>query len=331
MNAAATLTATSLLEVADLRKHFPVKRGLLARTVGEVRAVDGVSFTLDYGETLALVGESGCGKTTTGRLVLGLEEPTEGVVRFQGTDLAELDAKSRRATRRHLQLVFQDPFGSLDPRMTAGQAVLEGLVVNGLAPRATRAARARELLERVGLSASDVSKFPHQFSGGQRQRIGIARALATDPSVVVCDEPVSALDVSVQAQILNLLRDLQEQSRVSYLFISHDLNVVRYISDRIAVMYLGEIVETAPKTEFFAEPLHPYSKALMSAIPTAVPGARRERIVLQGEPPSPASPPPGCRFHTRCPWVMDVCRDVAPEPVEVAKGRTVACHLYGGA
>lgn len=322
--------ATSLLAVDDLRKAFPIRRGLLGRTVGEVRAVDGVSFTLDHGETLALVGESGCGKTTTGRLVLGLETPTGGQVRFQGDDLSHLGSKERRAARRHLQLVFQDPFGSLDPRMTAGQAVLEGLVVNGLAPRATRAARARELLERVGLSAHDTSKFPHQFSGGQRQRIGIARALATDPSVVVCDEPVSALDVSVQAQILNLLRDLQEESRVSYLFISHDLNVVRYVSHRIAVMYLGEIVESAPKREFFAEPLHPYSKALMSAVPTATPGARGERIVLQGEPPSPASPPPGCRFHTRCPWVMDVCRSQAPALTEVAPGRSVACHLYGG-
>lgn len=330
MSASAAVGTTRLLEVENLRKTFPVKRGLLARTVGQVRAVDGVSFTLEQGETLALVGESGCGKTTTGRLVLGLEEPTEGVVRFRGTDLASLDAKHRRATRRHLQLVFQDPFGSLDPRMTAGRAVLEGPIVNGLAPRATRPARARELLERVGLAASDASKFPHQFSGGQRQRIGIARALATDPSVVVCDEPVSALDVSVQAQILNLLRDLQDQLGVSYLFISHDLNVVRYVADRIAVMYLGEIVETAEKSEFFAEPLHPYSRALMSAIPTAVPGDRRERIVLQGEPPSPATPPPGCRFHTRCPWVMDVCRSVAPTAVEISPTRRVACHLFGG-
>jgi peptide/nickel transport system ATP-binding protein/oligopeptide transport system ATP-binding protein len=317
-----------LLEVGGLVKHFPIRRGLLSRVSGWVRAVDGVSFTIRPGETLALVGESGSGKTTTGRCVLRLLEPTAGSVRFDGVDLLRLPARDMRRMRRQIQIIFQDPYGSLNPRHRVGTIVREPLEIHRVdRHRRERDERVAALLRRVGLDPGAVRRFPHEFSGGQRQRIGVARALALDPRLIVADEPVSALDVSVQAQVINLLIDLQEERGLSYLFIAHDLAVVERIADRVAVMYLGQIVETAAREAIFKTPLHPYTKALLQAIPIPDPGRARARTVLGGDLPSPADPPPGCRFHTRCPEAIEVCRRIEPPLVPVGPGRWAACHL----
>ncbi len=321
----------AVIRVDDLVMHFPIKKGLLQRTVGHVRAVDGISFDIARGTTLSLVGESGCGKTTTGRCVLHLLEPTSGRVQFEGRNLADLEKSELRNLRRRIQVIFQDPFSSLDPRMSTADIVGEGLEIHGMASGDAKLDRVAELLELVGLSRDDLRKFPHQFSGGQRQRIGIARALATDPELIVCDEAVSALDVSIQAQILNLLRDLQSELGLTYLFITHDLNVVRYISDRVAVMYLGEIVELAETEELFNNPIHPYTKALLSAVPNLDPDQAQsgDRIQLEGDVPSPSNPPPGCRFHTRCPHAIDVCATQVPVLEEFAPGHIArACPCF---
>jgi oligopeptide transport system ATP-binding protein len=320
----------TLLEVRDLRKHFPIRRGLLARTVGAVRAVDGVSFSIAKGETLGLVGESGSGKTTTGRCVLRLVEPSEGAIRFDGADLRALDAESMRLMRRHMQIVFQDPYGSLNPRMRVETLIGEPLEIHE--PSMNRAARrtsVASLMERVGLSPDLMRRYPHEFSGGQRQRIGIARALATSPKFLVLDEPVSALDVSVQAQVINLLQDLQRDLGLTYLFIAHDLAVVEHISQRVVVMYLGKIMEEASRDDIYARPLHPYTKSLLSAVPVPEPGAKKARVELHGDIPSPAAPPPGCVFQTRCPIAEERCRVEAPALVDAAPGHRVACHFPG--
>jgi oligopeptide/dipeptide ABC transporter ATP-binding protein len=316
----------SLLSVADLKTWFPIRRGVLARTVGHVRAVDGVSLSIAPGETLGLVGESGCGKTTLARTILGLDPVRSGNIRFNGRDLASLSRDDRRAVRRELQVVFQDPFASLNPRQTVGHIITEGLVEHGVIRPRERAARATELLAEVGLNADMLHRYPHEFSGGQRQRISIARAISMKPSLVICDEAVSALDVSVQAQVLNLLLDLRERHGLSYLFISHDLGVVRHLSQRIAVMYLGQVVEIGEAQEVMNRPRHPYTKALISAIPK-VGQERRDRVVLEGDVPSPAAPPSGCRFHPRCPYATDACRQTEPplEPVDGNASHQVAC------
>jgi len=319
-----------LLEVRDLVKHFPVGSGLFGRARAMIRAVDGVSFTIRRGETLGLVGESGCGKTTTGRCILQLERPTRGAVLFEGQDLTRLSDKALRPFRRRLQVIFQDPYSSLNPRMTVGQIIAEPLAVHRIVPDAApRAARVKELLGHVGLLPQHAERYPHQLSGGQRQRVGIARALAVEPTLVVCDEPVSALDVSIQAQIINLLEDLQAQFGLTYLFVAHDLSVVRHISDRVAVMYLGKIVELADRQALYDEPLHPYTKALLSAVPIPDPDleAQRERMVLRGEVPSALNPPAGCVFHPRCPIAIDRCCAAVPELREVKPGHWAACIM----
>ncbi|MGK7313146.1 MAG: ABC transporter ATP-binding protein [Candidatus Longimicrobiales bacterium M2_2A_002] len=315
-----------LLEVRDLEKHFPVGGGFLARPDGVVRAVDGVSFEIRRGETLGLVGESGSGKTTTGRAILRLIEPTAGSVRFHGEEVTAMDREGLRSFRRRAQVIFQDPYGSLNPRLTVGAAIREVLRVHGLA-RGSETDRVRELLEVVGLHPSHAGRYPHQFSGGQRQRVGIARALAVEPEFIVCDEPVSALDVSVQAQVVNLLESLQEQLGLAYLFIAHDLGVVEHVSDRVAVMYLGRIVEMADADTLVADPRHPYTRALLSAVPVPEPGRRRERIVLSGDIPSPVDPPAGCPFHPRCPHPAkdDECTRVVPRLEPKAPGHPAAC------
>jgi oligopeptide transport system ATP-binding protein len=316
-----------LLSVKNLTKHFPVKKGLFGRTVAQVRAVDDVSFDLLPGETLGLVGESGCGKTTIGRAILRLIEPTSGRVDYQGEDLLALDAKALRRRRRDLQIIFQDPYSSLNPRMTVGAIVSEGLNIHRLGTPDERMDAVRDTLKKVGLDPGCINRYPHEFSGGQRQRIGLARALVLNPKFIVCDEPVSALDVSVQSQVVNLLIDLKQQYGIAYLFISHDLRVVKYISDRVAVMYLGELVELASSDALYERPLHPYTKALMSAVPVTDPARRRERIILPGDVPSPIHPPSGCRFHPRCPVAQKGLCDVKVPALRDYAGHRVACHV----
>ncbi len=320
----------TLLEVEGLAKHYPIRRGMLSRAVGAVRAVDGISFSIERGETLALVGESGCGKSTTARLALRLIEPTAGTVRFEGSDITRLRGAAMRQLRRRMQMVFQDPFASLNPRMTVGDIVEEPLVVHAIGDGAARRARVAELLDLVGLAPYHAARYPHEFSGGQRQRIGIARALAVEPALVVCDEPVSALDVSIQAQVVNLLKDLQRRLGLSYLFIAHDLAVVKHVADRVAVMYLGRIVEVGPRDQVFANPRHPYTRVLLSAIPRPDPHRRLARQLPGGDVPSPSNIPPGCRFHTRCLFAVDRCRTEDPMLRPIEPYHLSACHLAEG-
>ena len=319
--------AQEILEVRDLVKYFPVKGGLFSRTVANVHAVDGVSFTLREGEALGLVGESGCGKTTLGRSVLRLLDPTSGDVCFQGKNIYTLKKEEMRALRREMQIIFQDPYSSLNPLLTVGSTVGEPLEIHGIARGRKKEEMVASLLKRVGLEADHMKRYPHEFSGGQRQRIGIARALALRPKFIVGDEPVSALDVSIQAQVLNLLKDLQEEFHLSYLIIAHDLSMVAYLCDRVAVMYMGRIVELAEFRQIFTNPLHPYTEALLSAIPVPTPGKKRNRIILQGDVPSPLAPPKGCRFQTRCPYKIKECETMDPPLKEVGEGRKVACLL----
>ena len=319
--------ARNVLDVVALKKHFPVKKGLLRRTVGQVYAVDGVSFSIAEGETLGLVGESGCGKSTVARTVLRLIEPTAGSILLEGDDVTRLGKSAMRPYRRQMQMIFQDPFSSLNPRMSAGDIVGEPLSVHGLANGREKETLTAEIFDQVGLRRSQMRAFPHEFSGGQRQRISIARALALNPRLIIADEPVSALDVSIQAQVINLMMDLQREKRLSYLFIAHDLAVVEHISHRIAVMYLGRIVEYADKKTLFTQPKHPYTEALLSAVPVPNPKLRREKRLLQGDVPSPINPPPGCTFHTRCPYATERCKQDVPVLKEIAAGHGVSCHL----
>lgn len=316
-----------LLKVENVKKYFPIKGGVMQRTVGYVKAVDGVSFEIKKGETLGLVGESGCGKSTTGRTILNLLEKTEGKIYFQGKDIDELSKKDLRKMRPKMQLIFQDPYSSLNPRMTVGKIIGEALLNHKMISKEDLREKVLETMKICGLAPYQIDRYPHEFSGGQRQRIGIARALILNPDFIVADEPVSALDVSIQAQIINLLRDLQKEKKFSYLFISHDLSVVEHICDKVGVMYLGSLVELAPSDEIFKNPLHPYTKALMSAIPIPDPTVKRERIILKGDIPSPSNPPKGCKFHTRCPHATDRCKQENPEYREVSEGHFVACHL----
>lgn len=316
-----------LLEVRNLKKYYPLRGGIFSRVQGWIKAVDDVSFDVYRGETLGLVGESGCGKTTTGKCILRLEQPTGGSVMFEGKDVLGLNREELRVLRREMQIIFQDPYGSLNPRMTVGDIIGEALAIHGIGSAKERMKRVEELLKVVGLSPYHARRYPHEFSGGQRQRIGIARALALRPKLVICDEPVSALDVSIQSQILNLLRDLQEEFGLTYTFIAHNLSVVQHISDRVGVMYLGRLVELTDSDTLYSTPKHPYTQALLSAIPVPDPDHKKERIVLEGDVPSSLEPPPGCSFHTRCPHCRDICRTARPEWREVEKGHFVACHL----
>jgi len=317
-----------LVEVENLKKYYPVTAGLFSRHVADVRAVDGVSLYIMEGETLGLVGESGCGKSSLGRTLLRLEEPTTGRVLYKGSDIIMWDKRQLKGFRKEAQMIFQDPQSSLDPRMTIGDSIGEALLIHGVGTEKERLERVEELLKRVGLEPEHATRYPHELSGGQKQRIGIARALAVNPKLVVADEPVSALDVSVQAQILNLLLDLQREFGLAYLFIAHDLAVIGQVSDRIAVMYLGQIIELADRAELLSHPLHPYTEALISAIHVPDPHQKREKILLQGEVPSPVEPPPGCRFHTRCPRVMKICNREPPTLRQLEENHFVACHLY---
>ena len=319
----------SLVEVKNLVKHFPIRGGVFLKEIASVKAVDDVSLTIGEGETLGLVGESGCGKTTLGRLILRLEEPSSGEVFFQGKNILLLDKEQMRSLRKDMQIIFQDPFSSLNPRKTVSHIVGEPLLVHGLRSRREREKRALELLRVVGLRREHMRRYPHQFSGGQRQRIGVARALALHPKLMVCDEAVSALDVSIQAQVLNLLKDLQVEFGLTYLFISHDLAVVEHVSDRLAVMYLGKIVELAESFQIYQSPLHPYTQALLSASPVPDPAFRRGRIILKGDVPSPIDPPSGCRFHTRCLYAEDICTQKEPQLREARENHLTACHFAG--
>ena len=321
---------TDILKVRNLKQYFPIKGGILGRKVNDVKAVDDISFEVKEGETLSIVGESGCGKSTTGRAILRLDEPTEGEVDFQGQDLLALSKKDMRRKRKDLQIIFQDPYASINPRQTVRQILSEAMEIQDVLPKDKREARIKELMKTVGLGEHQIDRFPHEFSGGQRQRIGIARALSVDPKMIICDESVSALDVSIQAQVLNLLKKLQRDFNLTYLFISHDLGVVRHISDRVLVMYLGKIVEIADKKSLFDNPKHPYTKTLLSAIPVPDPTKKKEQIVLKGDVPSPIDPPTGCRFHTRCPFATDKCVEEDPELRNndslMQDGHRAACH-----
>lgn len=318
-----------LLEVENLKTHFPIKKRFLKKEKQFVKAVDGLNFHVNKGETLGIVGESGCGKSTMGRSILRLIEPTEGRIIFQGKEITSLNDKDLRKMRGEMQIVFQDPYASLNPKMTVGAILGEALQTHGIVQGSKeRTEKVQELLVNVGLSPIHIDRYPHEFSGGQRQRIGIARAIAVNPSLIIADEPVSALDVSVQAQILNLFQDLKESLGLTYIFIAHDLSVVKHVSDRIGVMYLGRIVELSDKNALFQNPLHPYTQALMSAVPSLDPDIKKERIILTGDVPSPSNPPSGCTFHTRCPFKQDVCESVIPQEINVAEGRYVSCHKY---
>jgi oligopeptide transport system ATP-binding protein len=325
----SALDNQSLIQVIDLVKHYPIKGGILNKEIASVKAVDGVNLSIRAGETLGLVGESGCGKTTLGRNMLRLEEPTSGKVFFEGEDMLTQTSEQMRNMRRKMQIIFQDPFSSLNPRKTVSQIVGEPLLVHGMRSRQQRDAQVLELLQVVGLGKEHMRRYPHQFSGGQRQRIGVARALALRPKLIVCDEAVSALDVSIQAQVINLLKDLQDDFGLTYLFISHDLSVVEHVSDRVAVMYLGHIVELADSKDLYRKPLHPYTQALLSAIPVPDPSAKKKRLILSGDVPSPINPPNGCRFHTRCPYVEDVCKRTVPMLREIEASHLAACHFAG--
>jgi oligopeptide/dipeptide ABC transporter ATP-binding protein len=322
-----------LIEIENLKKHFPITGGLLSRKVGDIKAVDGISFHIDEGETFGLVGESGCGKSTAGRTISHLYKPTTGRVKFEETVLFDvekkeyLDKKSMRALRRDIQMIFQDPFASLDPRMNIGSIVSEGLIKHKIMDKHGALERTKELLEICGLDKSNAAKYPHEFSGGQRQRIGIARSLALNPKFIICDEPTAALDVSIQAQVLTLMQKLKEEMGLTYLFISHDLSLVRYFCDRLGIMYLGTFMEIGTSKQLFSNALHPYSQALLSAVPRSHPLEKRERIILEGDVPSPANPPKGCKFHTRCPHAMKICAETPPEIKEVEPGHKVWCHL----
>jgi len=321
--------ADLLLQVKNLVKYFPIKKGVFRKTVGWIKAVDDISFEVYEGETLGLVGESGCGKTTTALTILRLEEPTKGQVIFDGKDITRIKGSDMRKERKNMQIIFQDPYSSLDPRMRIKDIIAEGMLTHNILKNTQeRYKKVGELLKRVGIPAEYMDRFPHEFSGGQRQRIGIARALALEPKIIMCDEAVSALDVSIRSQIINLLKDLQEEYNLTYLFVAHDLSVIKYISDRVVVMYLGKIVEIADKKEFFNEPFHPYAQALISAVPVPNPDYKKERILLQGDVPSPANPPKGCRFHPRCFKVMKICSKIEPKLKEIKAGHFCACHLY---
>ena len=317
-----------VVDVENLKKYFPIKDGILQRTVGHVRAVDGVSLQIKKGQTFGLVGESGCGKSTLGRTMLRLIEPTEGTVKIKGIEMVNMKKGELRKNRPSMQMIFQDPFSSLDPRMPVGEIIGEAVREHGIVPKSEYRDYILKIMEDCGLRPYYIDRYPHEFSGGQRQRICIARALALNPSFIVCDEPVSALDVSIQAQIINLMKDLQEQRDLTYLFISHDLSVVEHISDAIGVMYLGTMVETGTKEDIFAEPLHPYTKALFSAVPVADPDYKMNRILLEGDIPSPANPPKGCKFHTRCKECMEICKCQEPQEKDMGNGHIVKCHLY---